>query len=825
MSWQRNAARGGPIGRETVEPLAVKCCNHEVACERARAVRGVVGPLREGANRTAGRQRLANDRGRIVVHRADERRNVALRLPELDRRRYGHIEAQAVAGQRRLVRIDVDAALDRVARVNRHRDAVVTGQGRDAGKARGLGTGIAYRARVLVVAGRGVGGVEARASLRVARVIGARVVVVARNRAGRKRDVRVQALSGHRVTGIKGQRVAVAAIRHQTGDARRIHAEIHVRAGIAVGAGVAIDGEQAVARRLLTGVIRADVAVRALLHLAADAFAGDARIHDRAIVIVKARRGVVGVEALARFRVAGVIRARIAVVAIRELADAVGAHAGVATGASIAVRARRGVIHVVHATAGGAHALVGGAIIAIGAVGDCADAFAARAGIARCAGVAVGADYRIVDVRAIALDVARVVRAGVGVVAILQAAHALGAHARVAGGAGIAVVAQRVVERVDADTIVARVVRAELTVSAVQLGAGADAGGADIRDRAIVIVVARQGVVRVEALARFRVAPVAGARVAVVAIRIDLRALAVLAMVARCAGVAVGARRVIDELHADAAFASIIRADVVVVADFRLAETSSADANVAGGAIVAIVAGQGVGDVQARAGSLVTRIVGARVAVVAVRLLSGNARRVGADVADRAGIAVGAADAVQGVIAFAGRAAGIIRADKAVIAIQLGAHATTIDASVADGARLTVRALGFLRVVLANAADFAVVLRARVAVFAVRVGRAFRRSGLRILRSLLDINGNGDVGALSRRRIFRPRRAATTGNHDRDNGRDRTDVGRHHTVFHDSPVQKWALAARQKIQEPRSKCTERPPDSTVSYPCGHAPMM
>src|SRR5262249_7305340 len=239
------------------------------------------------------------------------------------------------------------------------------------------------------------------------------------------------------------------------------------------------------------------------------------------------------------------------------------------------------------------------------------------------AGVAGGADARVVagrgvvGVRAAARRIARVVGAGVGVVAVgRRPAHAGAVLADVAGGARVAVLAGRGVVGVEAAAgPITGVVGARIAVVAEEL---ADAGPtlAGVVHRAGVAVVAGHSGVRVFA-AGGGVAGVVGAEVAVVAIgcrAADARAGH--AGVPRGAGVAIVAGRGVGDVQADARGAAVVGAGVTVVAE-RMGHAGARLTGVAGRAGVTVVAGGGVVHVQA-AEHRVAAVVGARIAVVAV---------------------------------------------------------------------------------------------------------------------------------------------------------------------------------------------------------------
>ena len=248
---------------------------------------------------------------------------------------------------------------------------------------------------------------------------------------------------------------------------------------------------------------------------------------------------------------------------------------------------------------------------------------AGLAGVACGALVAVVAGGHVVGVDASLCRVARVVRARIAVVAVDGLADALAATARVACGAGACVVAGGHVVGVDASLCrVARVVRAHVAVVAVDGLADAlpclavvvfGAGACVVADRP------RARELEVDAPLR-RIAGVVGAHVAVVAVDGLADALAARARVACGAGACVVAGGHVVGEHAIAGLrvAGVVRAYVAVVADLQRRDALAATADVACGARVAVVAGCGVGERDARL-RRVARVVRARVLVVAVR--------------------------------------------------------------------------------------------------------------------------------------------------------------------------------------------------------------
>jgi len=178
----------------------------------------------------------------------------------------------------------------------------------------------------------------------------------------------------------------------------------------------------------VAGVDRAALAVVTIRRTARVADAATARVAGGAGVPVVARNGVVGEDAT-RCGVAGVVRADVVVVAHgRRATVAAAATASVVGGAGVPVVARVGVVRK-DATRGRV-AGVGGADVAVVADGRrTAVAGAAAAGVVGGAGATVIARAGVIGVDATRGRVARVVRAGVEIVAIQSRAGATGGAA------------------------------------------------------------------------------------------------------------------------------------------------------------------------------------------------------------------------------------------------------------------------------------------------------------------------------------------------------------------------------------------------------------
>ena len=337
------------------------------------------------------------------------------------------------------------AAGFRVAAVGRAQLAVVA---RDAhALARPARADVARSARVAVLATGGVERVQA-ALERVARVVGARVLVIAilngRRRAATpgeacacvlpaaraaalgaaRRPVRLGnvAAAGLRRAAVARARVAVVAVQAAAALADAQRADV---AGVAVIAIVASAGVERGGAAVggVAAVGRAGIVVVAARRRAARARATGARVADRARVAIRAHRRGVGVAAAAR-GVTAVGGARVAVLAgdraqrnARTLLTARGADALVSQGACAAG-------HRVEAALGGV-AAVRGAAVAVVAAGHCArraDAGGAR--VAHGAGVAIRALGGVGSVDARPSVAAAVVGARILIVALRE--HARG---------------------------------------------------------------------------------------------------------------------------------------------------------------------------------------------------------------------------------------------------------------------------------------------------------------------------------------------------------------------------------------------------------------
>ena len=295
------------------------------------------------------------------------------------------------------------------------------------------------------------------------------------------------------------------------------------------------------ATRRVAAVVRADVAVVAVRR-GTDACAAQACIVQAAYLAIVTRDAVRGRGDTADFDRARIRRACVAVVA-GELAgrEARAGGADVAGGAGVAVAARNGVVRV--ATAGQRRAGVIGAGVAVVAANRRAGRTdSCRACVVSRARVAIGTGAGDPGVLAARVLVARIRGARIAVVAVECAATRAGAtHAHVVQGARACVAAGRGVRQVHAAfAIDARVVGARIGVLTVRRYAEAFPARADVRHAAFLAIVAGSAVgVGVRATGG-QVAAVGGARIGVVAPERAARLTGpVGALVARCARVAV----------------------------------------------------------------------------------------------------------------------------------------------------------------------------------------------------------------------------------------------------------------------------------------------
>jgi hypothetical protein len=319
---------------------------------------------------------------------------------------------------------------------------------------------VVRRANISIVANSGVVGVDT-AHRRIAGIIRARVPVIAGNRRAaadsRGADVGVGAhitivaaarirgvdTSRQRIAGIIRARVRIiAADRHGPGTGSRVASIIH-KTRVAVVAAVRIRGVDT-SRQRIAGIIRARVRIIAVHR--------DARA-DRAstYIIPRTRISVitavsVGDEPAPRRCVAGVVCAHVAVIADEERS---------------------------------------------------ADARAIGADIVHCTGIVVAARVRIVGRQASCRRIAVIVRAIVPVVAVERdGANTNPAHTDIARSAGVSIVASVCVIRVDAPKIVvAGIIRAHISVGAIPGRPPACPVGAGVRLRTRVTIITRRSVV------------------------------------------------------------------------------------------------------------------------------------------------------------------------------------------------------------------------------------------------------------------------------------------------------------------------------------------
>jgi len=266
---------------------------------------------------------------------------------------------------------------------------------------------------------------------------------------------------------INGTNILVVTVQLRPTPAGTVLARILRSAGIAVIARHAVGAEDATGH-CVTLIVRADVAVVAVLQHTGHANARRTQVPKGTIIVVRTGGCVVGVDA-AHLRRATIVGARISVRAIQVPgAHARPAAARVFRGARIPVRAVI-IIKGVYATEQQI-ARVGGANVAVLTVQfPAARAFAVDALVSGRARVAVIAGIVVDLVRTARFRVTRVVRTDVSIVAIEGCpSQALPAGAGVARGAGIAIVARRRVGGMPAARIrLAPVISAPIAVVAI----------------------------------------------------------------------------------------------------------------------------------------------------------------------------------------------------------------------------------------------------------------------------------------------------------------------------------------------------------------------
>jgi len=386
------------------------------------------------------------------------------------------------------------------------------------------------------------------------------------------------------IAGIVRAAVAVVAVRGRPADAGARGAHVVVRTGVPVVACRCVIREDANAS--LTRIVRAHIAVVALASLAALDAAADRRpgansaradIATGAGVTVVAWVGVVGVLA-ARGGVARVIRAHVAVVAVQRCTAADPTRAGVVGGTHVPVVTRRRVVGV-EAAAHRTTEIVRAAVPVIAIRRGAAYAHATRAEVGCGACVAIVARVAVVYVVTALDGVTGIVGTDVAVVAVgWRTAHARAEYAGIIRSTGVIVAALSDVVRILATLRrVAGIVGAYVSVVAVRRRSS-QAGSARtcVARGARIPIVALVGVVGVRA-AVGRIAPVTGADVAVVAIdRSSTAANAAQAYVAGGACVPIVARRGVVGEHADATLARVVRTHVAIVALAALAALNTA---------------------------------------------------------------------------------------------------------------------------------------------------------------------------------------------------------------------------------------------------------
>ena len=241
------------------------------------------------------------------------------------------------------------AARVRVTRVHGAEVAVVAVRGRAS--AHPVRTSVADRARVAVVAGDGVVVVDA-AEGGIAPVVGAVVVVVA----GGDR-ARVDA-AGHHVARVRGAEVVIEALHRRAGDAATVEAEVPVRAGVPVRTGHGVVAEDT-AGDLIARVRGAHIAVVASNRGVGAARGRVAAVGGTSVAIVARDRRTLDARAVH----AGVVEAGVPVVA-DELgaADAVAVEARVVRRTAVVVVARGVAVRRVRTTRGRVAGVVGASV-------------------------------------------------------------------------------------------------------------------------------------------------------------------------------------------------------------------------------------------------------------------------------------------------------------------------------------------------------------------------------------------------------------------------------------------------------------------------------
>lgn len=318
------------------------------------------------------------------------------------------------------------------------------------------------------------------------------------------RRVHAQALLW--ITRVIGTRVAVVTVQ-QVSSANTVDAPVIRRAPHTVVAGFLIVGRDASTRG--AELVRAWIAIVAIRGRAAPAFTGGACVAQRAEIAIVAWRGVGCVLAVSE-EVAGVVGARIAVVAVEGFSDASPPRATVVHGASVEVVAE---VLVVGELAGSPDAgVIGAWIVVIANDGG----IMARAQEARvdCARISIITIHRSSETLPTGAGVVHGARIGVVACIGIGGKSAIAIDTPVVR-AGVEVIALDEVKQTETDA--ARIVRARVAVVADDWIAGAGTAVARVVERTEVAVVAADRIVDVRAY--WSIAEIVGAEVAVVTIR------------------------------------------------------------------------------------------------------------------------------------------------------------------------------------------------------------------------------------------------------------------------------------------------------------------
>ena len=729
--------RVADIGRARIAVLAARCRAADAAAAAALVVR------------RAGAAVLAADAvllGRVAAHTGEPVAQAG--VVALVRQRADHQIRAAAAAALAGVGLGALVAVVAASAVGRRRVAANAGAAIANAGVVALIQGIADH-RIGAGAGAVLAGIRLRALVAVAALgaVGLGAVDAQAGRRGAGRGVAlIQGIADHRIGA--GAGAVLAGIR-----LRALVAVAAVRAVVRHREGAAV--------RRIAEVVGTDVVVIAH-HRAADAGALDAHVVLRTRAAVAALRAVGQSDrAAARGHIAGVGCASVLVIADQPDALAASPHALVQRRAGVAVVALRSRQHHLMRAAAAAAGVRGAIILVVAVQRASAQASAVAADIAGRARVLVIADRGVGDMLAARRPRlhrlarhARVGRAHVAVAAGIGNANAQAGDARVAERTHLAVVTAAAAELgVDAAELgVAHVRRAGVAVVAIRRCRGAMAGAvlADIRAGAGDIVVTTSGIVDGNA-ALGVIAAVVGADVAVVAHHLGARTHAADARVVRRTRRAVAALRAVGQGRERATLghiAAILGAGVLVIADQAHALAHRADADIAGGARVAVVAAARSIDGGEHATHLaVAGIHRAHVLVVAHDAAAG-AEAVAAGVLGGAGAAVVAGGAVVGELAASRRCpcvyADFVGADLGVGAVVQGADAHAGLAAVGVGADIAVVAAAAAELGV-DAAQLGVAHLGRAGVGVVALGRRGSAMAGAVLARILACAGHAVV--------------------------------------------------------------------------------